>query len=108
MREFELRRGHFKKIGGSAGIEAEMRSAFGNVKGSGGALESSYGALISISVKVLSPDKISVDTRTDAKVGAEVASDTMRKYNEFMERVTGLTASERAKRAQKAAKKAKI
>lgn len=107
MREFELRRGHFKGIGGSAGIRSNMQEMFGNVKEKGDAFVSCYGAMKSISVKVLSPDKIAVETETDPKVKMEVASDTMKKYNEFMERATGFTASERAKRAQQAAKKGK-
>jgi hypothetical protein len=107
MREFELRRGHFKGIGGSAGIRASMQEVFGNVKDLKDSFESNYGAMKTIRVKVLSPDKIAVETETDAKVAADVAADTMKKYSEFMARATGFNSKERAKRAQQSAKKGK-
>lgn len=108
MREFELRRGHFKGIGGSAGIRTIMQEIFGNVKEPKDAFESCYGAIRTIRVKVLSPEKIAVETETETKVGADVASETMKRYNEFMERATGFNAKERSKRARQAAKKGKL
>jgi hypothetical protein len=108
MREFELRRGHFKTIGGSTGIKTFMKEVFGNVREEGGAFVSSYGALRSITVKVISPEKIAVETDTDPHVAMSVATETMKRYNRFMEYATGFTASERAKRLQQDAKKGKL
>jgi hypothetical protein len=44
----------------------------------------------------------------DPSVGDEVALSTIKAYNVFLERATGLTAKERAKKAQKKAKEGKL
>src|SRR5207244_11221296 len=49
--------------------------------------------------------KLFVDTTMKSGVPDHVATDTIKAYNAFLERATGLTAKERGKRAQQAAKK---
>lgn len=106
MREFDIRRGHFKKLGGSLGIRSVMEELFGPVKDAqDGVFESSYGAMRWIRVRVISPERIAVETESDPDVAATVAAETRQRYNTFMERATGFTAKQRMKRLQTKAKK---
>src|SRR5438128_6539013 len=49
--------------------------------------------------------KLFVDTTMKSGVPDHVATDTIKAYNAFLERATGLTAKERGKRAKEAAQK---
>src|SRR2546421_7090541 len=49
--------------------------------------------------------KLFVDTSMKTGVADHIATDTIKTYNTFLERATGLTAKERSKRAQEAAKR---
>lgn len=62
-----------------------------------------YGAIDSLTAR---PGKgeLLVELRMNPQVPNDVAAETIRRYNRFLETLTGYSAKERAKKAQKAAK----
>lgn len=106
MRDYELRRGHWKQIDGEKLLHL-MQDVFGETKKEGnGYVVENYGGLTRLYVEQLGKTHIRVDTTMNAKVGNEDAQKTLRSYNDFLELATGYNAKERGKRAQAEAKKA--
>lgn len=103
MREYDIKRGHFKNIDGK--LEEIMRECFGSVKNNGEFLESSYGALVYIRIKPKGKTALIVDSETDKTADLEIASKTIRAYNDFLFKVTGMTGKQRGKREQEKLKK---
>ena len=101
----DIRKGHFKDIEGD-GLKRKLEEAFGPGARSDadGHLVVSYGALRSLRVKVLSKTELLVETETCKDATPEVALDTIRRYNSFLESATGFNSKERSKRLQKKAK----
>ena len=62
-----------------------------------------YGAIDSLTAR---PGKgeLVIELRMNPQVPNDVAAETIRRYNRFLETLTGYSAKERAKKAQKAAK----
>src|SRR5947209_7049156 len=81
-----------------------LRADFGDVGTDGAKVIVSHGALEKMVVWT-DGKKLFVDTTMKSGVPDHVATDTIKAYNAFLERATGLTAKERGKRAQQAAKK---
>ncbi|MBA3046256.1 MAG: DUF5611 family protein [Candidatus Thermoplasmatota archaeon] len=100
MNEYDIKRGHFDKIEGDK-LEILMKDSFGNVSKKGDKLVSSFGAMENITVWCMGKKSICVETKMNTKVDDKTASDTIRMYNQFLERVTGFTAKERRKRTSK-------
>lgn len=100
MNEYDIKKGHFEKIEGSK-LETLMKDLFGNVNKDGQKLKSSFGAMEKITVWTDGKKSIFVETRMNTKVDDKTASETIRMYNQFLERSTGFTAKERRKRASK-------
>jgi hypothetical protein len=107
MQEYEVRRGHQENIE-SAKLKAHMQEIFGNVAEKDGKLVSSFGALKEIAAWPGKKNALIVNTTTDPTVADEVAAQTIKAFNTFLERATGFTAKERGKRAQKKAKEGKL
>ncbi|HVL88142.1 MAG TPA: DUF5611 family protein [Candidatus Thermoplasmatota archaeon] len=108
MREYEIKRGHYKTIEGDE-LRKVMEEAFGTVTQDGdGYLTATFGAIKRIRVKVLAKDKIAIDSETDREASTDVARQTMTVWNQFLERVTGFNAKQRSQRLQKAAKAAEV
>ncbi len=63
----------------------------------------SYGAIKAMTVTV--GDQLFIDTESRSDVSNEVMVDTNRRFREFLEKATGYTAKQRAKKAQDAAKR---
>ena len=103
MNDFDIKRGHFKKIDGD-GLKDIMSETFGDVKEDGGGLVASWGAMETLTVVVKDKKTLAVETKMRTDVDDDTATETIRKYNAFMEAATGFTAKERKKRADKAAK----
>lgn len=105
MQEYELKRGFQDNIQPDK-LKALMQEAFGNVQEKDGKMCSSFGALKEVQTW---PGKktLFVNTTMDPTVSNDVAASTIKAYNTFLEKVTGLTAKERGKRAQKKAKEGK-
>jgi hypothetical protein len=107
MQEYEVRRGHQENIE-SEKLRAHMQEIFGNAEERDGKLVSSFGALKEIAAWPGKKNILMVDTKMDTTVADEVAQQTIKAYNIFLERATGFTAKERGKRAQKKAKEGKL
>ena len=106
MQEYEIRRGMSDNLAPDR-LKATMQEIFGNVEEKDGRLVSTFGALRPLTAW---PDKKSlrVETQMTRDVSDEEDMQTIKAYNSFLERVTGFTAKERGKRAQKKAKDGKL
>jgi hypothetical protein len=84
-------------------IAETCQAEFGQAERSADSVTARYGAIESL---VCRPGKgeLLVDLRMNPKVSNDVAADTVHHYNRFLETLTGYSAKERAKKAQKAAK----
>ncbi len=107
MQEYEVRRGHQEHIQPDK-LRVHMQEIFGSVQERDGKLVSSYGALKEITAWPSGKNVLSVETEMDKGVTDQVAQNTIRAYNTFLEAATGYTAKERGKRAQKKAKEGKL
>lgn len=102
MRTYELKRGHFKKIEGQKLFDL-VRESFGDANAEEEKISASFGALTKIVVWTDGKFLV-IDTGMNKNVDNETARETINAFNKFLEKATGFTAKERAKRAQKAAK----
>ena len=96
MRLYDFKRGHKKTLDDIAGI---MRDIFGEVRKENGHLLSSFGALERIEVWIEN-GKMAAETESK-KVEGSLAQETLRKWNDFLFKVTGYTAKERKKKMTK-------
>ena len=102
MRDYPVKRGFKKKLEG-AGLKKVMEEYFEGVREYGEEVHASYGAMHSIKARY-DGKRLWVETETDPKADDELALDTIRNYNKFLEKATGYTAKERKKLANKEAK----
>ena len=79
-----------------------MGPYFEGISRNGEKVAGKYGAIAAIEVSAVGR-KLLVEVRMDPKVPIEVAQETIRRYNRFLEETTGYSAKERAKRIKKAA-----
>ena len=107
MQEYEVRKGHQENISPDK-LSAIMREVFGKVEERDGKLFSSFGALKELWAWPCKKNTLCVETKSDPSVSDEVAQQTIKAYNAFLERATGFTAKERSKRLQKKAKEGKL
>jgi hypothetical protein len=105
----DIKRGHYSHIEGD-GLKDMLRKLFDTEPedGDGGWVHIRYGALQPLSVKVLSKAELAVETKSAADVSADVAQETIRRYNKFLETATGFNSKQRSKRLQQKAKKGKL
>jgi hypothetical protein len=84
-------------------IAATADAEFGACERSPDAVTTRYGAIDELTAR---PGKgvLLVELRMNPKVPNDVAAETVRRYNRFLETLTGYTSKERAKKAQKDAK----
>ena len=104
IQEYTFKQG-FKKDANQRVVEA-LKMCFGidiNVRDDGYRL--SYGALKMMTIRVA--DTLFVDTEPSTNVSEEVMIDTNARFRCFLEKATGYTAKQRAKKAQEALKRAK-
>ena len=99
MNEYDIKRGHFEKVEGDK-LETLMKEIFETVKKKNGNLIASFGALESISARIEGKKTLYVDTKMNTDVEDKISTETIRKYNQFLERATGFTAKDRRKRAK--------
>jgi hypothetical protein len=107
MQEYEVRRGHQENISPEK-LKAHMKEIFGNVDEKDGKCVSSFGALKEIVAWPAGKNLLGIDTKMDTTVANEVAQETIKAYNKFLETATGFTSKERGKRLQKKAKDGKL
>jgi hypothetical protein len=100
MNEYDIKRGHFEKIEGDK-LKLMMKDIFEMVESKDGKLFSSYGAIESLGVWSEGKQRLCVETKMNTDVDDKTATETIRKYNLFLEKATGFSAKERRKRASK-------
>ena len=105
MRDYELRRGHWKNLEGDK-LPKLMENLFGPVTREGAWFVCSFGALKSVKCQLLGKEHIRIDSETDRSADMGVAQQTMGVWNDFLEAATGYDAKQRAKKAKEAAQKA--
>jgi hypothetical protein len=103
MKEFDIKRGHFKKIDGD-GLKQLMAETFDDAQESDDGLVASWGALEKLTVQLKGKTTLCVDTKMRTDVTEDEATETIKRYNGFMEAATGFNAKERKKRSEKKAK----
>lgn len=105
--DYDIKKGNYSNLEGD-GLLKMMEEAFGSAKMEGDACVSSYGAMSRIEVKVKSKTSLDISTATDKGASPDVAAETIKRWNDFLERVTGFTSKERRNRLQKKAKDGKL
>ncbi|MGC8912320.1 MAG: DUF5611 family protein [Thermoplasmata archaeon] len=100
MRDYQIKPGNYKNIEGDKLVNI-IREIFGNAVHEGTVIKTSYGALKELRVFLKDKKTLCVETIMEKKVSEEVAEDTRKKYNLFLEKATGYTAKERIKKLQK-------
>ncbi len=105
--DYDIKKGNYGKLEGD-GLKKMMEAAFGSVKEEGGALVSSYGAMTRIEVRVVSKTSMDISAVTDKGASPDLAADTIKRWNEFLEQATGFSSKERRNRLQKKAKDGKL
>jgi hypothetical protein len=105
----DIKRGHWRVVDGD-GLRNLMEEHFdASVAVDGDGWHSvEYGALRPLKVKMHSKSELEVITVSDPEVPVEVASDSIRRYNRFLEAATGFNSKQRSKRLQKKAKEGKL
>lgn len=104
MRDYELRRGHWKNIEGEKLLHL-IQDVFADGAPEGKGYVVSYGALARLYAENLDKTTLRVDTQMKTDVPNDVADDTRRKYFDFLELATGYNSKERQKRMKKSAEK---
>jgi hypothetical protein len=105
--DYEVKKGHGKELEGD-GLLKITKEVFGSAKVEGDMVVSKYGAMTNLEAKVKDKATVIINTTTDTKASVEVAADTIKQYNVFLEKVTGFTSKERRTRLQKKAKEGKL
>lgn len=105
MRAYELKRGHAVRLEGGR-LRDLGEEAFGSAVERGGRVRCSYGALEVLEAWV---DGQSLFVQTTARPDSDdVAQETIRRYNAFLEKATGHTSKQRRSRIQRKAKEGKV
>jgi hypothetical protein len=103
MQTYDIRRGQEKNLQ-TPQLKDIAIEVFGGAGEEHGKVIVSFGALAKLTVW-LEGKNFCVETQMKTDVPNDVASDTIKRYNVFLERATGYTAKERGKKAQEKAKK---
>lgn len=111
MQSYPVKPGHAAKVN----LADTFDACFDSHKKEGDWLCGKFGSMPQIKVRYEGKKELQVDTVTDKsfalkvasgdKAAMEVAQDTQRRWNEFLEGVTGYDAKMRSKKIQEAAKK---
>ncbi len=106
MRDYEIKRGHAKKSGllEEGALGKIMEEIFEGVEAVEEFYRSSYAALTAVEARIVDAMTLQVDTLTDNGADMEAARNAHQRWNEFLLRVTGFNAKQRADRAKKKAK----
>jgi hypothetical protein len=105
--EYDIRKGHYPKLEGE-GLKNIMTETFSNAKEEKGGIVSSFGAINRVEARIVSKTAIDIVSETDKSKPMDVQADTVKRWNIFLEAVTGFTSKERGKRLQKKAKDGKL
>jgi len=105
--DYDIKKGNYGNLEGD-GLMKMMEAAFGSAKKEGDVLVSSYGAMTRIEVRLISKTSMDISATSDKNASPDLAADTIKKWNEFLEQATGFTSKERRNRLQKKAKEGKL
>ena len=100
MQKYPVRPSHRRNLS-PAGLTPILGGHFESVGTDADAVIGKFGAISRISVKGEGRELV-VEMTMDPKVPEEVARETIRRYNQFLQDATGYSAKERAKRLKKA------
>jgi hypothetical protein len=100
LKEYEIKRGHYKNIEGEK-LKELMMDTFGSVKAEDDKLVINFGALQPLKTWIKDKNVLCVDTQMDKNVDDDTINDSISSYNKFLEAATGFTSKERVKRAKK-------
>jgi hypothetical protein len=105
----DIKRGHWRVVDGD-GLKGLMEEHFETSVSvdSDGWHMVDYGALKPLKVKMLSKAELEVLTTADPDVTNDIASESIRRYNHFLEAATGFNSKERKKRLNKKATSGKL
>jgi len=101
VQNYPVRASHRANLALSS-LEAMAKTHFGTSSTEGDCVVASYGAISRISART-SGRELSVEVTMNPKVPEDVARETIRRYNLFLESVTGYSSKERARRLRKSA-----
>jgi len=101
VQNYPMRVSHRKNLAAPALAEI-ARTTFGSAEVVGETVTSSFGAISRIAARGAGRE-LEIDVTMNPKVSQEVAAETIRRYNQFLEAVTGFSSKERAKRLRKSA-----
>ncbi len=106
MREYEIKHGHAKKTGllDEGALGQVMEDIFEGVEKAGEFYKSNFAALTAVEARVVDAMTLQVDTLMDSGADIEAARNAHQRWNEFLLKVTGFNAKQRADRAKKKAK----
>ena len=108
MQELDIRRGHYSNIEGGQ-LKSLMEEIFGNVETDDqDKYSSTFGAMAPITAWVKDKKTLCVEITTNKEVDDEIALDSIKAKNRFLEAATGYTSKERLKRLKEKAKKGGI
>lgn len=96
MQRYPVRRTHLKKLTATE-ISRLLGVHFHLRPGPEGISEAYFGAVARLTARVEGKE-LEVDVQMDPRVPEEVARETIRRYNAFLEEATGFNSKERAKR----------
>lgn len=105
--DYDIKKGHFENVEGEKLLRI-VTETFDDGKMEGDLVVASFGALERLEAKVNSKTSVSVSTKMRTDVDAATGAETIKRYNIFLEKVTGMTSKERGKRMQKKAKDGKL
>jgi len=105
--DYDIKKGLSGNLEGE-GLLVLTKEVFGDAHMEGDLVVASFGALARLETKMLSKSSLHVVTQMNKDVSPEIGTETIRRYNHFLERATGYNAKERGKRAQKKAKEGKF
>ena len=101
MQNYPVRASHRKGLSAPA-LSEVLKAHFGGAQVEGDAVVSSFGAISRLAARPAGRE-LSVDLTMNPKVPEDVARETIRRYNQFLEAATGYSSKERAKRMRKSA-----
>lgn len=99
MQRYPVRRDHVAGLA-QPSLERAAQASFGSGGRDGEFVVANFGALEALRARAAGKE-LEVETRMNPKVSVDVAAETVKRYNQFLEAVTGYTSKERAKRLRK-------
>ncbi|MGD0251034.1 MAG: DUF5611 family protein [Thermoplasmata archaeon] len=101
MQKYPVRASHRARLN-PVDLERVLRTHFSTAERTDDSASASFGAIARIVVRA-SGRELTVEMTMNPKVPADVASDTIARYNRFLEEATGYSSKERARRLRKSA-----